>query len=201
MSHGPGLRPPTVVDRLRSENRPAHESLHVALGFLDTSVDPGRYAALLRRWYGVHAVLEPRLDRWHRRTGLLDWPQRRRLHLLEADLEALGDSRRSRRRLPLCPGLPSVDDTSRALGVLYVVEGATLGGAVLSRRLRDSRVPADARRFLAGYGDQVGPRWSGLRATTSAWVGDDPGREDAVAAAARETFAVLERWLPVPGPS
>ena len=197
----PASAPTSVTARLRAETGEAHAALEADLDFLDENVDPERYAALIRRWYGFHAVLEPRLDRWHEQSGVLDWPPRRKLALLRADLAALGVRARGVHEIPHCPGVPLVPTSSQALGVLYVVEGATLGGAVLDRRLGRSRVPSAARHFLSSYRDDVGPAWERFRTATTRWVAGDPAREDAVVAAALGTFAALRSWLPPARPS
>ena len=124
---------------------------------------------------------------------MLDWPNRRKLGLLAADLADL--HRGDPGSLPRCPDVPEVEDTACALGVLYVIEGATLGGALIAAHLRDTDVPAGALRFFSCYGDQVGRRWRGWRHVTTTWVDADPARGDAVVESAAETFAVLARWL------
>ena len=127
--------------RLRAETRHQHAAVESTLAFLVPDVRPAAYRAFLARWHGFHRVAEPRLDAWHVRARLLDWPPRRKLRLLEDDLRALGVGREQVRRLPVCPDVPAVGGTATALGVLYVVEGSTLGGAVLRRRLAGGRIP------------------------------------------------------------
>jgi heme oxygenase len=193
-------RPVTV--RLRSETLDLHASVEAALAYLDETLDPARYLPLLERWYGFLVVLEPRLDAWHARDGLLDWPPRRKLALLSTDLRVLGVRSRGRRELPRCPDVPTVESSAQALGALYVVEGATLGGRLLAERLQQAPLPVDALHFFSSYGPDLGRRWHRWRAATTAWVADDTGRADAVVATARETFQVLARWLaPVEGAS
>ena len=181
--------------RLRAETRHQHAAVEGTLAFLVPDVRPAAYRAFLARWHGFHRVVEPRLDAWHLRARLLDWPPRRKLRLLEDDLRALGVGGEQVRRLPVCPDVPAVGGTATALGVLYVVEGSTLGGAVLRRRLADGRIPADAFGFLSSYGDEVGPRWRGYRAASARWVDEHPEDGDRVVAAARRTFDVLTTWI------
>jgi len=188
-----------IGTRLRSETRQQHAAVEGALGFLVPGVQIVAYRAYLERWHGFYRVAEPRLDAWHVRERLLDWPPRRRLRLLAGDLGALGLGRGQLRRLPVCPDVPAVDDTATALGVLYVVEGATLGGALLRRRLAGGRIPEDAFGFLTSYGDDVGRRWRGYRAATARWVEEHPEQGDRVVAAARRTFEVLTRWTATVG--
>jgi heme oxygenase len=49
------------------------------------------------------------------------------------DLQALGCTP-SLERLPMCAQLPVIDSSAACLGVLYVLEGATLGGQILRRK-------------------------------------------------------------------
>jgi heme oxygenase len=57
-------------------------------------------------------------------------------------------------RLPQCQTLPVIDSGPTCLGVLYVLEGATLGGQILRREIA-SRLRLDADNgaaFLDVYG-------------------------------------------------
>jgi heme oxygenase len=92
-------------------------------------------------------------------------------------------------------------DTAAGLGWLYVLEGATLGGAVIARHVRRAgTVPAAALSFHTLYGRSLGARWREYHAAVAAWVGEDARRADAVVAGALATFAALEDWCaPVSG--
>jgi len=188
-----------IGTRLRAGTLRQHAAVESRLSFLAHDVRPADYRAYLACWHGFHRVAEPRLDAWHERERLLDWPPRRKLRLLEGDLRALGLGREQVHRLPTCPDVPVVEGTATALGVLYVVEGSTLGGAVLRRRLAGGQIPDDAFGFLGSYGDDVGRRWHGYRTATAGWVAEHPEQGDRVVAAARRTFEVLTRWTAAVG--
>ena len=184
-----------VTLRLREETREAHERVDTGLHLLDGSLSRERYRHVLGRFRGYYALLEPALDTWHEREGLLDWPARRKLHLIDSDLRAVGCGPRDIGRLPLCPDVPPVATTAQALGALYVVEGATRGGAVIAARLRGGQVPAAALSFFSCYGGDVNRQWRRWAAVTTAWVGDDVERSDAVLVSARAVFHGLGEWL------
>lgn len=189
------VAPMPVTARLRAETRTAHVRLEGDLALLGAPVGVARYRLLLERFYGFHAVLEPRLDAWHRDEPLLDWPPRRKLPLLGADLASLGNRPDAIAGLPRCAEVPQISSTADALGVLYVVEGATLGGRLIVEHLTGAGVGAGAVAFFSSYGLHIGRRWHRWRHVTTAWVGEDRGRGDAVVAAAGCTFDVLSRWL------
>jgi heme oxygenase len=179
--------------RLREATRDSHDRVERELRLLDGSLTPHRYREVLGRFYGYYAVLEPALDAWHGREGLLDWPARRKLHLLAADLGELGAPDPA--DLPLCPEVPAIRSSAEALGALYVVEGSTLGGAVIARRLRAQGFSPSALGFFTCYGSDVGVRWRQWSEVTTAWVGEDQRRSDAVVTAACTVFAQLGGWL------
>ena len=180
----------TIAGRLKTETAAAHDRLDSQLDLLDGG---DRYAGALARFWGIYAGAEPRLDRWHTAAGLADWPQRRKLPALRSDLLALGMTPADIDALPVRPF--AEPDVSAGFGWLYVLEGATLGGAVIARRLRkDKAVPLGALSFHTLYGRELGPRWRGFHAALAEWVGDDRARGDAVVAGAHATFAAFEEW-------
>jgi heme oxygenase len=182
-----------VCARLRADTRSVHRRLEDELDLVGPDLTVGRYRSVLERFHGYYTVLEPRLDSWHRADPLLDWPRRRKVELLRADLAVLGVDACS---LPVCPRVPDLPGTAEALGALYVVEGATLGGQVIVRTLRSgARVPLAATGFLGSYGPEVGRLWRDWRRCTERWVGDDVDRADDVVAHALRTFATLREWL------
>ena len=185
-----------VAGRLRAETQPVHRRLETELDLLGPGLTVARYRAVLELFHGYHAALEPRLDAWHRTEPGhldLDWPRRRKLGLLRADLAVLGVDARS---LPVCPTVPALRGTAEALGALYVVEGATLGGQVIVRSLRaGGQVPVAATGFFGSYGAEVGRLWRDWRRATEAWVGEADARADAVVAHAVLTFTTLRGWL------
>jgi hypothetical protein len=78
---------------------------------------------------------------------------------------------------------------------MYVLEGATLGGAFIHRHLAALPALASLRlRAFSPYGERTGVMWHAYRRATRAHVADrgDPAR---VVAAARDTFAALARWV------
>ena len=120
------------------------------------------YWQLIARVYGFYEPLEAGL------SALLDWravpydfQQRLKTPLLVRNLQALGLSETERAALPRCHDLPALAGFGSALGYLYVLEGATLGGQIIARHCNTAfqLTPENGLAFYHGYGPETGPRW------------------------------------------
>lgn len=147
---------------------------------------------MVGRFYGVHAVLEPEMGR-HLDPALL--AGRQKLSLLIEDLQTLGMSAGEIPALPTCTALNEVVDTADgALGALYVLEGSTLGGKVITRLLRQSPVwPIKGIRYFDPYGSETGQMWRSFKIYLSS-IGE-ADRQDRIVCGAKATFSLMEGWL------
>ncbi|MGC4117255.1 MAG: biliverdin-producing heme oxygenase [Myxococcales bacterium] len=184
-----------VLERLRAATTVAHHRLEGAVGLLPEPTR-GRYAWFLSRQYGFQRPLEARRQAFasrHPELGVFATVPRHRA-LLEADLAWLGIDAG---RLPWCRSLPVLESEARALGALYVVEGSALGARVLSRRIGEALGlnPRRGLAFLAGGGEDVGPRWRRVVGGLEAYGAAHPEATGELVAGAEGCFAVLERWF------
>ncbi|GAC1394817.1 MAG: biliverdin-producing heme oxygenase [Polyangiales bacterium] len=183
------------MQRLREATRVAHDRIEKSLPLLDPSLTTATYLRVLQAFHGFYAPLEPRLSRAVAGSGLpFTLEDRTKVPLLSADLGALGMTAADVEALPRCADLPRVSSASQALGVLYVVEGATLGGRIILRHLRGA-LELDAARgaaFFAGYGERTGEMWTRF----SRHVDESPSIDtERVVGAAVETFDKLRSWI------
>ncbi|WP_157467760.1 biliverdin-producing heme oxygenase [Frankia sp. QA3] len=178
---------------LRQRTAAAHTRLENALELLSPDLSVSRYRDVLMRMHGFYAALEPRLDEMLTGPGspLPDWPSRRKVPLLRRDLRLLGVEEVVLAMLPR-PRVPAVGDVAAALGVLYVFEGATLGGRFIVRHVLTTAVPPAATAFFGSYGDEVGRRWSQVRHAIRAWTAGEAARVESCAGAAAALFGALE---------
>lgn len=191
--------------QLRRATDTAHRRLHVHPSFaalLSGQIDRPAYRALLAGLLGFHEPLEKSLfaTPWQTMFGL-NMGERRRVNSLFEDLADLHMTAEQIRILPRMSAalLPILDTPGKFLGCLYVREGATLGGRVLSRKLdllfhSNLRYYTESRgrQFLTGMnGDTV--RWSHLCGVIEdkTWRSLIPD----MILGAIETFAALECWL------
>jgi heme oxygenase len=147
---------------------------------------------MLRRFYGYYRPVEARLATIPWASLGFAWSARRKTPLLERDLLAIGETEMD--TLPRCHDLPPLDAVPKALGCLYVLEGATLGGQVIVRRLRD--LPGDAlpSAFFTSYGQDVGAMWQAFREFLTGYA-EGRDEDDVIVQSACATFATIGDWL------
>ena len=189
-----GLNETSLRQRLKRETAAAHQCLEAQLGLLDPSLDVHRYRRVLETFYGFYVPVEMDVARLAA-VEPLGFPLRARAELIARDLLALGLSPADLAALPLCRERPELSCVEDLAGCLYVLEGACLGGQVLSplmhRRLGLAKGSGAA--FFAGDEERTLPRW----ATIVAWLDGLPrtGASTAkIISAATATFSAFARW-------
>ena len=185
-----------ALDRLRAATAQCHHRLEQRLDAGRRFSGVASYRAYLEVMFGFHAPFEQSMLGHAVRRVITDYDRRCKTRLLAADLTALGLAPGALGALPRCPRVPYCADEAAAVGCLYVLEGATLGGQILLR-LAEQRLqltPQCGASYLASYGPDVRTMWQRFGAAAEAWCTDE-ARRAAAAAAAVSTFESLETWL------
>lgn len=178
----------SLLAELRRRTRDAHDRLEERLDVPARCRTEGAYAALLLALRTVHAPLEAAIAASPAADGALpDWRSRRKTGWLDEDLAALG----------VDPSMEAADvaplgGDAEVLGTAYVLEGATLGGALIVRQLRASFADPPPHRFFTSYSARRGAQWRAFRAHAEAAHADGVDTQRVVDAA-RATFARFER--------
>lgn len=182
----------TLLDRLKIETRPAHDRIEAAIDIDARLSSRASYRALLARFWGFHRAWEDAAE-----AAIGDpafFRPRRKVDLIARDLSALGLAPSAINALPLSPPLP-MPTSAAAYGALYVVEGSTLGGAVIAR-LAERRLGLTLETgcaYFRAYGAATGAMWTALRARLLAM--SSPVADDEILASADRTFAAMQEWL------
>lgn len=185
----------SLADRLRAETRPEHDAIETALALPGSIRDAGDYTRLLTGFHGFYLPMEQALLGLQWKGSGIDLQQRLKAPLLRADLEACGVEADS---VPRCPTLPPCNSTTEGFGCLYVMEGATLGGAIIHRelgsRLGDWLTGKD--HFYQCYGEDRGAMWRRFRQALDRFgEACSSAEQDRLIHSARATFRELQRWL------
>ncbi|MHA3735655.1 biliverdin-producing heme oxygenase [Pseudomonas sp. Eth.TT006] len=187
---------PPVLQDLRAGTAELHIALEKRLPFFSDQLDTYAFQRLMQAYFGFYRPLERALlDSGHVPADF-DLAARLKAHTLQRDLVNLGETAQSLELLSVCHQLPVIDSSAACLGVLYVLEGATLGGQILRREIA-TRLSLDADNgaaFLDVYAAATGRRWRDFIEYLGARPMDVAERA-AVVAAAKTTFSCFERWL------
>ena len=158
-----------LFSQLRTATAAAHRRLDAEIDVCGDGLTLERYRVLLMRFHGIFSVLEPQLAAVRGLDELdldLDLARCCRTAWLSEDLEALGVTHSRILEVDQSTHPYLVTDVSEALGCLYVIEGAGLGGQVIvpcvQRQL--GLTPNHGCRFFAGHGPATIDRWQRLRA-------------------------------------
>jgi heme oxygenase len=184
--------------RLKRETSAVHQHLEAQLGLLDRSFDVHRYRRVLEMLYGFYVPVEIDVMRRAAAEPPLGFSLRARAELIERDLLALGRSPAELAALPLSSDRPKLSCSEDLAGCLYVLEGACLGGQVLTpllhRRLNLTKDRGAA--FFAGDEEGTLPRWTAV----VAWLDGLPrtgASAEKIVSAAKSTFDAFARWAAV----
>lgn len=192
-----------ILQRLRQATGERHSALECQLPLLDPHLSHADYCHLVSRFLGYYAPLEALLLAlpWWDDIGF-NYAERYKTPYLLQDMVALGVPNDTLTTFPRCPDLPLIETIPQALGCLYVIEGATLGGQVITKHLRANLglTPASGAAFFSGYGAHTGSRWQAFGAMLTA-VAEQTGGHQAMIDTANHTFATIDRWLFGPRPA
>jgi heme oxygenase len=186
-----------ILHSLRDATRCEHEQLEARIDLLGRAWSSSFYRLLLQKFYGFYSVVEPQIfDRPEWQQLQFDIEPRRKTPLLYRDLMHLGLSSGQIAALPRCENVPALSDFAPVLGCAYVLEGATLGGQVITRHLRREIhiEPEQDGAFFASYGAQVGPMWLHFVELLNQYPASEDEQETLLQSA-RHTFATLGIWL------
>lgn len=183
----------SVMELLKYSTQKEHSEIERALNLMDPSFSIASYGRLLASFYGYYLPWEQRCGpALHSLTSGF-FEQRLKTPLLKQDLAYLGY--RDFDTVPLCPHMPLLQTVADALGSMYVIEGSTLGGRLLSRHFAESlSIHAESGgRFFAGYGERTGVMWREFAAVVE--THGITGASQEMVVAARNTFRTLNDWL------
>lgn len=181
--------PPGALAALRGATRTRHDRIDRQMD-LRRLVEPGRYARVLQVFDAFHASWEAAVaDALP--AQLAPWLQQRsRRRFLQQDLRSL--------RLPPldidAPRLP-LGGPAEAWGSLYVLEGSTLGGQVITRSLATAAItPQHGGAYFHGWGSRTGALWHEFRERLDAALATPEAVAGACAGACL-TFDTLSAFL------
>jgi heme oxygenase len=190
-----------MLAELRQQTRTVHEQLHHHSHFValfEQKIELPQYRDLLVHFYGFYAALDDAIEKCVQQTpyGMGEYVYIKRTNLLASDQAPLGLSPAHIALIPRCDYLHDVVSPTSLGGVLYVIEGSTLGAAQIDRaaqKLLSDDTP-QGRQFWAWSRANNKARWS-MTLQFIAHLDKIGAARVPVINGANQTFQALADWL------
>jgi heme oxygenase len=184
------------LKNLRQETAESHKRLEdnfYSKTILEPSVQLIDYQTYIAKLYGIVAACENEVFP-HLQQLLPDLDQRLKSQHIIDDLTSTGIAAQTIENLPVSSF--KIHSTAQAMGMMYVVEGSTLGGMVLYKHI--SKVlglsASSGASYFYGYGQQTGSMWKRFVSAMAAYAVEHNCEEEMISAAT-QTFTNIDLWL------
>jgi heme oxygenase (biliverdin-IX-beta and delta-forming) len=183
-----------ITERLKAETAQLHrETEQVSHGdkIMSGRLTPADYTEIIEKNYIMHALVEKALAAYAplQTIGNLNIDKRYKTESLEKDLNLLGKA------LPSVPAMEiNIHSVEEALGMMYVLEGATLGGAYILKALQRTESMKDIQEYnyYGVYGEMIGPNWKAFQQVLLDTI-TTKEQEDKTIAAASKAFELFKQ--------
>jgi heme oxygenase len=179
------------LDTLKRETAADHQAVEGTIPLMTPGLSRQEYIDCLLEIYGVVAAWEDQAA-----TTSPDWlrsvlKDRQRKQMLEQDLASFGILKPGSAR----PTLPPINDESSLLGVMYVMEGSTLGGQLIARHVAAELALTHGQgdAYFRGHGPQTGAMWKEFCHILETRVPES--ETDVVIQSAKAMFQVFGQWM------
>jgi heme oxygenase len=188
--------PASFREELRAATRPAHLRLEAQVDFDGRLTSLEAYRTLMESFFRFIKPVEFVLCALDLSALGIDYGMRRKTDWIETDLRDLGHTDSSLESLPAFIGAPPLRDPLAALGVMYVLEGSSLGRQMMLRKLAErlNIGPSWAGHFFEGYGKNTGAMWQSFVSVLNE-AGRAPEAAALIEASAQAAFTAFERCL------
>lgn len=178
-----------ILEKLKEATRAQHEDTETVVNVMNRTFNMDDYKTLITKFRNFYTAFEPTLPVAALAEAGFDYEDRRKLPSLDVDAKALQIEDRAK----VFDQLPDVSSLAKAFGSLYVIEGSTLGGQVISRHLKQhlDLSPENGGAFFNSYGHEVGPRWKAFGAAITSFA-ESGEYDDEIVQAAKETFESIK---------
>lgn len=182
----------TILETLKTETKTQHQQVErVLISELKSLKTKNDYAKLLNRLYSFYKPLEDDLHQKIDQETIKDIAQRKHTFRIVKDLQALN----SDANISLKNDHMAIPSLSYAIGVMYVIEGSTMGGQIISKMIHKNvnTDGADAVSYFSSYEETTHHMWTEFKNQVTNMEHTLDYQE--VFKGAKDTFSNLEQWL------
>ena len=161
------------------------------VSFMKTIRTEADYARFLALFYGYFGALELSINKCLNASIIPDYENRRKTEALKIDLKILNQEDL---KLAASELLPVIENHLQSLGALYVIEGSTLGGKIISKMIKQQlKTEVMAFTFFTGYGDQSANMWNSFTHILNSIT--QPDQIGIIVESANVTFQKFSFWF------
>lgn len=182
-----------LADQLKKDTLTNHQQLEKMLvGRMKAIRSTQDYINLLQVFYSYFGGLEQQIDHYITEQIMPDYADRRKSAALANDIESLGGQ-------PIAKAgtdaLPQINNILQAYAAMYVIEGSTLGGKIISKMMAQQLNITDGKglSFFSGYGNDTEPMWETFKVALNEQA-KTAADEAVVINTANETFSRFKEW-------
>jgi heme oxygenase len=179
-----------LMQRLRSETQPEHTAMEDTLDLLRPTATLDDYKATLQQFEAYVGAWEA-FGQTHCPAAMQPlFAARQRHPLLVADLTFFDVA-----PLKETPLLPDLATPAAFLGAMYVMEGSTLGGQLISRHLEKAfaLTGGNGYSFFQGHGVDTGRLWKEFATALESQA--ESLNQDEVVNGAKQMFIAFRTWV------
>ena len=180
-----------IIEEIKKSTSGPHKELEDKLGgqLFHTNLQASQYRQILGKFHLAYVTLEGSISDFPLIQKLLQ--KRSKIAMLERDIENLSSNDHPElvAQLPFAP----VQNLHEALGVMYVMEGATLGGKYITGHLKSHGWANDLNctSFFNSYGDRRGEMWKAFIELVENHTKENPRYFDLFMTGVNRTFTYL----------
>lgn len=189
-----------VHKRLKKLTKPFHEELEECVfpkKLAAGKMTQGEYKNYMQVMHQFHSQTEPYFLEYSEWTEFgIEIHSRLRTQFLKEDLKNLGISDPQ----PFRPGLNVRRplNFAQSAGMLYVLEGSTMGGMILSKKADElffDRLAGSCTRYFSAYREETIPKWQQYCSFLNNYYISHPDSEDDIISGACICFMTVKRFL------
>lgn len=179
------IAPSSFLENLRSATAQSHlnlEALPVSSSIMNPNVTAEEYLLYLSLMYDIVKDAEENIFR-SLSTVITDLDERNKSNFLKSDLEFLV-YQDTAQKFPLSGSLPG-NSIAFSLGIMYVIEGSSLGGRVILKNISNTLGydGDNGARYFTGYGGQTGSHWKRFLDMLQQYEAENNSSEEIIAGA------------------
>jgi heme oxygenase (biliverdin-IX-beta and delta-forming) len=157
---------------------------------IESLPDREGYLRLLTRIYGFYLPVEAALMQYLNSSPVIDYEERIKSDKIRSDIRSMTHDIDD---VQICEAIPAIGSFHSAIGVLYVLEGSTLGGQIIARILQAKLNLHAGLTFFLSYGTETPSMWN--RFKSYLLTPFTPEQEEEIVSAAVATFRTYKNWL------